>query len=229
MVQNPPIPSTGLFAPQSAGLFAKQADAQAEGQPKADADASGAFDEADDMLDQIAARLYSLASMMVGEGEQSVLLVEEAIATADVSACDSPVEARKSGNRALARAALAAIARREPDSFAAPMGTPMPATCIDDDDLEAAGVSSEELERMLTGPDRDRVREWLAKLSPSLRTIFALRAVAGFTPGETAELLAGYGGPSAAGWSPDSVRDVFRQGLCSLASQLLHAATPHRG
>jgi hypothetical protein len=97
-------------------------------------------------------------------------------------------------------------------------------TCIEDDDLDAAGVSSDELERMIAGPDRDRVRRWLEGLPTVLRTIFVLRAVAGFTPSETADLLRAHGGPKAAGWSAESVRELFRQGLCSLASQVLQAA-----
>jgi hypothetical protein len=67
------------------------------------------------------------------------------------------------------------------------------------------------------------VRKWLAELSPVLRTVFALRAVAGFTAPETASLLAAHGGPAAAGWTSEAVREIFRQGLCSLASQLLHS------
>jgi hypothetical protein len=57
-----------------------------------------------------------------------------------------------------------------------------------------------------------------------VRTVFVLRAVAGFCAFETAELLAAHGGPLAAGWNADAVRSVFRQGLCSLASQLLQAS-----
>ena len=38
-----------------------------------------------------------------------------------------------------------------------------------------------------------------------------------------AGVLAGHGGPLAAGWTSDAVRELFRQGLCSLASQLIHA------
>jgi hypothetical protein len=56
-----------------------------------------------------------------------------------------------------------------------------------------------------------------------MRTIFVLRAVAGLTASETAELLIAHGGPQAAGWTPDAVREFFRQGLCSLASQLIQA------
>jgi hypothetical protein len=98
-------------------------------------------------------------------------------------------------------------------------------TCIEDDDLDAAGVSGAELERMIAGPDRSRVRKWLESLPTAVRTIFVLRAVAGFTADETAELLAAHGGPKAEGWTEAAVRAVFRQGLCSLASQLIQATT----
>jgi uncharacterized membrane protein len=67
------------------------------------------------------------------------------------------------------------------------------------------------------------VRKWLESLPMIVRNIFVLRAVAGFTAVETAELLKTRGGPAANGWTPDAVREVFRQGLCSLASQLIHA------
>jgi hypothetical protein len=36
-------------------------------------------------------------------------------------------------------------------------------------------------------------------------------------------LLAAHGGARAAGWNADAVRELFRQALCSLASQLIHA------
>jgi hypothetical protein len=51
-----------------------------------------------------------------------------------------------------------------------------------------------------------------------------LRAVAGFNAVETAALLRTHGGPEAAAWTPEAAREVFRQGLCSLASQLLQAS-----
>ncbi len=228
MVQNTQAPDSSLFPPQplpeGADTFARQVHGLLDGQPKDDATVSRAFEDMDAMFDLIAAGLYNLASMLVGEGEESVRLVEEAVATADVSKSDGPLEARKSSRLALVKAAIETIVRKEPGSLAAPAITSAPATCIADDDLEAVGVSAEELQRMIAGPDRVRVREWLAKLPATLRTVFALRAVAGFTPGETAELLATYGGHDAVHWSPESVREVFRQGLCSLASQLLHAS-----
>jgi hypothetical protein len=57
-----------------------------------------------------------------------------------------------------------------------------------------------------------------------MRTVFALRAVAGFNAAETAALLKLHGGAQAAGWTTAAVSEVFRQGLCSLASQVLHAS-----
>ena len=77
---------------------------------------------------------------------------------------------------------------------------------------------------MIGGPDRDHVRNWLEGLPTAMRTIFVLRAVAGFTAGETAALLRAHGGSEAAGWNRDAVAELFRQGLCSLASQVLQAA-----
>jgi DNA-directed RNA polymerase specialized sigma24 family protein len=179
----------------------------------------------DEIFDRIAAGLYSLASMLVGEGEDGVRLVEIAVASAEVSVCHNPDEARKSSRRALSVAALDILSRRDPGSLAAPEGLKPAETCIEDDDLAAAGVSGDELERMIAGPDRDRMRKWLASLPTALRIIFVLRAVAGFTAAETATLLAAHGGPRAAGWTLAAVGELFRQGLCSLASQLIQASS----
>jgi len=178
----------------------------------------------DEMFDQIAAGLYNLASMLVGEGEEGAQLVEATIATAEVSVCADPVLARANSRQALCRAAIGAIQKRDPENLAAPDGVFAATTCIEDDDLGAAGVSPEELERMISGPDRERVRNWLEGLPVGVRTVFVLRAVAGFSGAETAALLAELGGPKAVGWTAQGVRDTFRQGLCSLASQLIHAS-----
>jgi hypothetical protein len=177
------------------------------------------------MLDAIAAGLYSLASMLVGEGEDGVRLVETAVATAEVSKCQDLVASRQSSRRALATAALELLERRSPGCLKAPEVIELAGNCgcVEEDDLKASGVSPDELAQMIGGPNRDRVRAWLAKLSPGVRTVFVLRAVAGFSANETVGLLAAHGGPLAAGWNTDAVRAVFRQGLCSLASQLVQA------
>ena len=180
----------------------------------------------DEIFDRIAAGLYSLASMLVGEGEDGVRLVEMAVANSEDSVCHDPAEARTNSRRAMCVAAIDILSRRDPGSLAAPEGLKPADTCIEDDDLAAAGVSGDELERMITGPDRDRMRKWLAGLPKALRSIFVLRAVAGFTSVEIAALLAAHGGPRAAGWTPAAVGELFRQGLCSLASQLIQASSP---
>jgi DNA-directed RNA polymerase specialized sigma24 family protein len=179
----------------------------------------------DEVFDRIAAGLYSLASMLVGEGEDGVRLVEMAVANSENSVCHNPAEARNSSRRMMCVAALDTLLLRDPGSLAAPEGLKPADTCIEDDDLAAAGVSGDELERMIAGPERDRMRKWVASQPTALRTIFVLRAVAEFTSVETAALLAAHGGPRAAGWTPAAVGEVFRQGLCSLASQLIQASS----
>ena len=182
---------------------------------------SPAIDGFDDMFDRIAAGLYSLASMLVGEGEDGARLVETAIATTDISNSTHPADTRQNSRRALVAAAIELLEQRDPYSFAAPDDLEPSLTCIEDDDLDTAGSYGDELERMISGPDRHRVRAWLESLPTQTRTIFVLRAVAGFSATETAALLAAHGGPRAAGWTPAAVSEFFRQGLCSLASQLL--------
>jgi hypothetical protein len=210
--------------PESAHAFNQRVHGLLDGKPKDEATVSKAFDGFDEMFDLIAAGMYSLASMLVGEGEDSIRLVETAVANAEISTSPDPALARKNNRWALCSAALDALTARDSASLAAPEGLVHAATCIEDDDLDAAGVSSEELERMIAGPDRDRVRKWLESLPTVLRTIFVLRAVAGFTTAETADLLKTHGGPQAGGWNGEAVRELFRQGLCSLASQVLQAA-----
>lgn len=206
-----------------AEAFSKRVHGLTNGHANDEAEASKAVAGMDEVVEQMAARLYSMASMLVGEGEQSVRLVEHAIANAEVSACHDLEEARRSGRQALVAEALDLLAKRDPGSLTAPDGLEPVSACIEDDDLASAGISTAELEKMIGGQERERVRSWLESLPAAQRTVFVLRAVAGFTASETATMLRTHGGQQAAGWSPDGVRGVFRQGLCSLASQLLHA------
>lgn len=199
-----------------------------DGRPKDEGTVAQAMKGMDDFFDLIAAGLYTLASMLVGEGEDSIRLVEAAISNAEVSACCDPEEARLSSRRALVRAALELIAQRDPAALAAPQGLEAASSCIEDDDLASAGMSRNELEQMLAGPDRARVRTWLESLPAATRTVFVLRGVATFSAADSAALLAAHGGPEAAGWTADSVREISRQALCSLASQLIHAGLPRQ-
>jgi hypothetical protein len=165
-----------------------------------------------------------MASMLVGEGEDGIRLFETAVATADVSVCQGADQARKSSRKALAKAALDLLTLRATGCLAAPTGIEPFVGCVEDDDLKAAGLLLAQLEQMISGPDRDRVREWLIMLPSALRIVFVLRAVGGFSTGETVALLVGHGGPEAADWNEESVRTIFRLGFCSLASQLLQSS-----
>lgn len=209
--------------PEGAHEFTERVHGLLDGQPKDEATVAQALDGMDAMVDLIAAGLYNIASMLVGEGEESIRLVETAVATADLSVCQDPKEARQSSRRALCVAAIETLAHRDPASLASPDSLEPAGGCIEDDDLDAAGESGEELLNMLAGPDHGRARNWLTGLPTLVRTIFVLRAVAGFNAAETAEMLAQHGGPRAAGWNREAVREFCRQGLCSLASQLLQA------
>jgi hypothetical protein len=215
----PPLP-----IPEKAQEFSARVQTLLDGQPKDEATVNQALKGFDEMFDMIAAGMYSVASMLVGEGEDSIRLVEAAVANAEISTTQNHLAARKASRRALCAAALDLLAQREPASLAAPKGLQHAASCIGDDDLDAAGVSGEELERMISGPDRDHVRVWLEGLPTAMRTVFVLRAVAGFTAQESAELLQAHGGANAEEWSADDVRELSRQALCSLASQVLHEA-----
>lgn len=196
-----------------------------DGRPKDEATVEKAFEGLDSVFDLIAARLYHIASMLVGEGEDSIQLVESAALNAEVCSCQHPEQARRSGRRVLCAEAIRLIVQRSPGSLDAPQGLGQAGACIEDDDLDAAGSYGEELEKMMAGPDKDRVRTWLASLPTQERVVFVMRAVAGLCSADTAAMLAANAGPAAAGWTADAVREVFRQALCSLASQLLHATT----
>lgn len=209
--------------PEGAEEFSRKVQRLLDGQPKDDATVSTALGGMDALLDVIAAGLYSMASMLVGEGEDSIHLVEIAVERTDISACSSAEEARKNSRRELCSAAIELISERNPGSLAAPEWLEHAATCIEDDDLESAGISRAELENMLAGPNRESVKKWIEGLATETRVIFVLRAVAGFSASETSEMLASHAGKGAEHWNAEAVREIFRQGLCSLASQLIHA------
>src|SRR5215831_16461502 len=198
--------------PAGAEEFSRKVQGLLDGQPKDEATVAQTLHGMDAMLDVIAAGLYSMASMLVGEGEDSIRLVETAIARTEISKCADAAEARKNSRRALCTAAIELIAERKPGSLAAPVWLQHVSTCIEDDDLESAGISRSELESMLAGPGRENVKNWIESLPTEMRVIFVLRAVAGFTASETAAMLAGHGGKDADKWNADAVREIFRQG-----------------
>lgn len=209
--------------PEGAEESSQKVQCLLDGRPKDEAAVERDLSGMDDVLDMIAIGLYNMASMLVGEGEDSIRLVETAVAQAEIPGSGDASQARMSSRRALCTAAVKLLGERNPGSLAAPEWLEHASTCIEDDDLESAGISRAEFESMLTGPNRRNVRNWIEGLATETRVIFVLRAVAGFTASETATILSEHGGKGAQGWNADAVREIFRQGLCSLASQLIHA------
>ncbi len=179
------------------------------------------------LLEEVAGDLYRIGSMMLGDGEETIGLIEQAVATAEIPSCCDGDQAIHNARVALAAAALELLSARGAAALAAPLGNFGPPNCIGDDDLSAAGVTPAELETLLTGPGRERLRGWLEGLPVVERAIFVLRAVAGLSTPEVAGLLALHGGQAARGWMPEAVSNLFRQALCSLASLLLLDST-HR-
>src|SRR3569833_1284015 len=203
--------------PAGAEEFSRKVQGLLDGQLKDEATVSTELGGMDAVLDVIAAGLYSMASMLVGEGEDSIQLVETAVARTELSACSNADEARKSSRRALCDAAIELISERKPGSLAAPEWLEHVATCIEDDDLESAGISRDELESLLAGSKRESVKKWIESLATETRVIFVLRAVAWFFAGYIAEMLANYGGKGAKRWIPEAVKKNNQKKKCSLA------------
>jgi hypothetical protein len=217
--------SSSLIAPvplpPGAEVLGQRVRSFLEGQSPYDASVAEAFKGMEEAMDFIAASMYNLASMLLGEGEECVTLVEKGVAAAGASICQDAEVLRRDGIRYVCSEALRLIESREPGALSAPDTAARTVNCLDGDDLEGAGISRADLDRMMEGPERVRVRAWLEGLPAIVRVVFAMRVVGGFCGVETAKLLAEAAG---GGWTPEAVSEIFRQGLCSLASQLLHAS-----
>ena len=126
--------------PAGAEEFSRKVTGMLDGREKDEATVEKALAGFEDVFEQIAAGLYSLASMLVGEGEASVRLVETAISTVELKKGTDAATARQNCRRALSRAAIALLEKREPGCLKAPEEVVHAGGCIEDDDLEAAGV-----------------------------------------------------------------------------------------
>jgi hypothetical protein len=171
-----------------------------------------------------AVELYQLAALMLGDEGDALNLVEETVSQAEIDPCEQEDVAVDLARHQLIAAAVEKMKLTDPQAFVAP-AAPDAAhqTCIEDDDLSAAGLTSADLAQMLSGTGRDELRSWLEQLPLAQRAIFVQRAVLGWGNGETAETLK-QGSDSTSGWQPQQVSDAFRQALCSLANSLVHSA-----
>jgi DNA-directed RNA polymerase specialized sigma24 family protein len=192
-------------------------DEEKRGNEMAESDCEGARAAATD----VAVELYQIAALMMGDEARAVEVVETAVAKTNVDPCAEAEASVQAARVNLVEAAVARLNQADPEAFDAPAVEGGSGGCIEDDDLASAGISASQLARMLTGPGRRVLRDWLNQLSAAQRTIFVERAVLGW---DNAAAAASLSKAAARSWQPRQVSDVFRQALCSLANSLVHAA-----
>jgi hypothetical protein len=182
-----------------------------------DGDCEGALLKAQDT----AVELYHLAALMLGSESEALHLVESTVAQVEVDPCAEQDAAVDIARHQLIIAAVARMNQIDPQAFVAPQdGDSSVVTCIEDEDLSAAGISSSQLAELIGGAGSDQLRVWLDQLPLAQRAIFVQRAVLGWDNGATAASLAAGANPE---WSAGQVSGVFRQALCSLANSLVHS------
>lgn len=176
----------------------------------------------------MAAELFQLASLLVGDGDRALHVIERSLATIEIDPCMNPASAREQARASIVRVSLAELAQEQPAAFDTHAVEDLEHNpCIQDDDLQAAGITPAQLRNWLEQQGKPELRRglrsWLEELPIMQRTIFVQRAVLGQGNEAAATLLRETGGPGAKGWTSQNVSNTFRQALCSLASSLAHA------
>jgi DNA-directed RNA polymerase specialized sigma24 family protein len=178
------------------------------------------------MAEDTAVQLFQIAALMLGDEQEAVSLVEETVARVETDPCAEATVAYAEARSLLVRTAMQRMAGLYPEAFAGPVPDPTEAdSCIETDDLGAAGLTGEQFGALFSGAGRAGMREWLDRLAPALRAVFVLRAVAGQDGEQTAESLRQSGARGAQAWRRDQVRTAYRQALCSLATCLVSSRT----
>jgi hypothetical protein len=173
------------------------------------------------VVESAARELYQTAALFIADQDEATQLVEQTVANIEIDPCAEADVARSVTthdliHRTLARVAAKWPAQMHPNSSADLGG------CVETDDLSAAGVTPEQLETMISGVGRSRMRQWLEGLGPVERVVFVLRAVLGRSGPESTELLHK---ATSDPWTEAHVGDAYRAALCSLASSLVHATS----
>ncbi|HEY4048566.1 MAG TPA: hypothetical protein VGM27_16995 [Acidobacteriaceae bacterium] len=168
-----------------------------------------------------ATELFQIAALILGSEEEAITMVEETVARAEIDPCADAGGAHDEARQRLVDFAVRRLAKLHPGAFAAPPSIEGTATCIETDDLSAAGLSTEQLDALFEGSGRAKMREWLDQLAPAVRAIFVLRAVVGQDGERTAQDLRRSGAVGAQGWQREQVGTAYRQALCSLATSLM--------
>jgi DNA-directed RNA polymerase specialized sigma24 family protein len=171
------------------------------------------------LFESAAREFYQIAALFVGDETEATKLVEETVAAVDMDPCADSEAARSAASGDLIQRALGRLAEMHPTRMH-PMAAADLGGCVETDDLSAAGITQEQLDRLLSGSDRAHMRRWLESLSPVERSVFVIRAVLGRTGAQAADLLRRTTGDS---WTEAHVGGAYRAALCSLASSLVHS------
>ncbi|MGC2399267.1 MAG: hypothetical protein WA510_05780 [Acidobacteriaceae bacterium] len=172
-----------------------------------------------------ALHLFQIAALLLGNEDDAADLVEETVAKVETDPCAEGTLAYAEARTLLVRTAVQRMAERDPAAFTVPAAEPANDTCIETDDLQATGLTGEQLGALVSGAGRAGMRDWLDRLAPALRAVFVLRAVAGQDGEQTAESLRQSGIVGAQAWRRDQVGSAYRQALCSLATCLMISQT----
>jgi DNA-directed RNA polymerase specialized sigma24 family protein len=171
------------------------------------------------LFESAARELYQTAALFVGDEAEAIKLVEETVASVEMDPCADGEAARSAASGDLVQRALTRLAALHPEQMhptaAADLGG-----CVETDDLGAAGITREQLDSLLSGSDRARMRRWLEGLGPVERSVFVMRAVLGRTGAQAGDLLGRITGDA---WTEANVGGAYRAALCSLASSLVHS------
>jgi DNA-directed RNA polymerase specialized sigma24 family protein len=177
------------------------------------------------LAEDSALQLFQIAALLLGNESEAVDLVEETVAKVETDPCADGTLAYAEARTLLVHSGVQRMAKRDPGSFSVPDTQPSGSACIETDDVQAVGLTSDQLGALVSGAGRAGMREWLDRLTPALRAIFVLRAVAGQDGEQTAESLRQTGVTGALAWGSQQVGNSYRQALCSLASRLMSAQT----
>ncbi|MBV8631587.1 MAG: hypothetical protein JOZ83_11720, partial [Silvibacterium sp.] len=127
---------------------------------------------------ETAVELYQLAALMLGDEGEAASLVESTVADVNVDPCAPEETAVERARHHLVEAAVARMSEADPAAFAAPAPVTGSGSCIEDDDLSAAGISAEQIAELLNGAGSGiQLRSWLDQLPGAQRAIFVQRAV----------------------------------------------------
>ena len=116
-----------------------------------------------------ATKLFQTAALLLGNEADAVNLVEETLSTVEVDPCADAANAQGLVQDQLVQAAIRKLSQLEPTSFAVVEGQGGNASCIEDDDISASGISPEQLSYLLVGDGRQQLQQQAGRVRQAWR------------------------------------------------------------